>query len=34
MSDTTPRDQRCEDLAASLDETRAALDAASRKEDQ
>ena len=27
-------DQRCEDLAASLDETRAALDAASRKEDQ
>ena len=28
------RDQRCEDLAASLDETRAALDIASRKEDQ
>ena len=27
-------DQRCEDLAVSLDETRAALDAASRKEDQ
>ena len=29
-----PNDQRCEDLAASLDETRAALDIASRKEDQ
>ena len=28
MSDTTPRDPRCEDLAVSLDETRASLDAA------
>ena len=28
------RDQRCEDLAVSLDETRAALEIARRKEDQ